>query len=96
MEKQKETRKELKRKLQITESDSFYALTNAYKNIDSCTTDNFMASGVTITIKNINKNNPIICEEFCIIDGLSEETIKAIKKDIKRSYDLKMSFIPKI
>lgn len=96
MEKQKETKKQLKRKLQILESDNFYALAKAYENIDRCNTNNFMASGVTITIKNINKDNPIICEEFCILDGLSDETIEAIKKDIKRSYDLKMSYIPKI
>lgn len=92
----KKTRQELKRELEVLKSDNFNALTTAYKNIDRCTTKNYMASGITITIKNINKTNNVICEEFCILDGLSDETIQAIKNDIKRSYDLKMSYIQKI
>lgn len=66
------------------------------KKIGKCTINNYMASGVTITIKNINKKNHVICDEFMISDGLSPETIEAIKKDIKRSYDLKMAYIVKI
>ena len=44
----------------------------------------------------INKENFVICQEFCITDGLSKETIEAIKNDIKRTYDLKISLSPKI
>jgi len=29
-------------------------------------------------------------------DGLSDETIEAIKKDIKRAYDLKLPYIAKL
>lgn len=50
-----------------------------------------MASGVTITINNINKTNSTIVEEVMIADGLSPETIAAIKADIKRSYKLTMN-----
>lgn len=90
------TKKELKRELIIKESDSFYRLAEAYKKINKCTQSNYIGSGIVLTIKNINKENFIVCDDFLIIDGLSDETIQAIKKDIKRSYDLKMSLIPKI
>lgn len=92
----KKTKQELKRELEILKADSFHALTTAYKAIDKCSSKNYMASGITITIKNINKTNSIICEEFCILDGLSDETIQTIKNDIKRSYDLKMAYIQKL
>jgi hypothetical protein len=96
MEKQKKTKQQLKREIQVSKADNFYSLSKAFKNIDKCSSRNYMGSGITIEIKNINKQNFVVCEEFMIIDGLSEETIEAIKKDIKRAYDLKMSLIPKL
>ena len=96
MTKIKKTKQELKRELQILNADNFHTLTNAYKQIDKCSSKNYMASGVTLTIKNINKTNNTICEEFLIIDGLSDETIEAIKRDIKRTYDYKMYMIQKL
>lgn len=63
----------------------------AYRNLDKCGQDRYMASGVTITIKNINKTDNTIVEEVIIADGLSPETIAAIKADIKRSYELTMN-----
>lgn len=90
------TKKELKRELNIKDSDNFYRLAEVYKKIDKCSQSNYIGSGIVLTIKNINKENFVICDDFMIIDGLSDETIQAIKKDIKRSYDLKMALIPKI
>lgn len=94
--KTKTTKQQLKRELEILKATEIYRLTDAYKAIDRCNTSNYMASGITFTVKNINKTNNVVCEEFCILDGLSDETITAIKNDIKRSYDLKMSYIQKI
>lgn len=88
--------KDLEREIEILKVESIHRLTDAYKNIDKCNMEKYMASGITITIKNINKKNHVICEEFMINDGLSFETIEAIKRDIKRAYDLKMSYIAKI
>jgi len=91
-----EDNKELKRRLEILEAGNINRLTEAYRKIDKCTIKNYMASGVTLTIKNINKKNFTICDEFMIGDGLSDETIEAIKKDIKRAYDLKLPYIAKL
>lgn len=87
---------ELEREIELIKVDNIHRLTDAYKNIEKCTDKNYMASAITITIKNINQKNFIVCEEFSIADGLSPETVEAIKRDIKRTYDLKMSFIKKI
>lgn len=92
----KKTKKELKRDLQVKEADNFFRLATAYEKIDKCGQKNYTGSGVTMTIQNINKENFVVCEEFLILDGLSDETISAIKADIKRTYDLKTALIPKI
>lgn len=60
----------------------------AYRSLDKCGQDRFMGSGLMIAVRNINKTNPIMFEEVMIADGLSPETIVALKVDIKRSYDL--------
>ena len=86
----------LERELEVLKAENIHRLTDAYKKIDKCTTTNYMASGITLTIKNINEKNFVVCEEFLISDGLSNETIQAIKNDIKRAYDLKMSYIQKL
>lgn len=95
-EKMKPTRKELKRQIEILKADNLFNLSQAHANIGKCGQDRYMGSGVAITVRNINKENNVICEEFLIADGLSPETIEAIKNDIKRSYELKLSLIPKL
>ncbi|MDA3806548.1 MAG: hypothetical protein PF440_01430 [Thiomicrorhabdus sp.] len=60
-------------------------LSKAFNKIDTAGSVKYFGSGVTITIKNINTTNNVICEEFCIFDGLSSETIEAIKRDILKS-----------
>lgn len=85
----KATKKEiLKHENRVMKASQLLTLNSAYRNIDKCSIEKYLASGITITIKNINKQNNVICEEFIINDGLSPETIEAIKKDIERSYDL--------
>jgi hypothetical protein len=83
---------QLKNKLRVLEAGQLSALCSAYKNVDRCGQDRFMASAVTITIRSINVSNNTIVEEVAISDGLSVETITAIKADIKRSLDLLMSY----
>jgi len=79
-------------KNRILKANDITVLANAFKNIDKTSSNRYMASGVTITINNINKEGFNIVEEFMIVDGLSQETINAIKNDIKRSYDLRLQF----
>ena len=58
----------------------------AYGNIKNANIDKLMGSGVLITIQYIGGKN--IIDPVLIRDGLSNETIEAIKSDIKRSCDL--------
>lgn len=82
----------LKNELRVLKASELFTICEAYRNINKCGQDRYMASGVTITLKNINQDKNTIVEEVCIADGLSLATITAIKQDIKRSYDLKNDF----
>lgn len=84
--KKKKTHKETKRELLEAKSSTVLAHVHASSYIGKCSTDKMMGSGVLLQLTGIGGKdliNPIL-----IRDGLSEETIEAIKKDIKRSYDL--------
>lgn len=83
---------ELRNKIRVLEACGLHAICEAYRNIDKCGSDRYLGSAVTITIKNINKTKNTVVEEVAISDGLSDETIAAIKADIKRSHELLMSY----
>lgn len=90
--KKKLTRNELlKHENRVLKASDLSTLSTAYKNIDKCSEKNYIGSAITITIKNINKTGYIIADEFSIADGLSDATIAAIKKDIEKSYNLKIN-----
>ena len=59
----------------------FFICLNTYKN-NIYEKDHEFIKEMAKQPKNINQTNDIICEEFFIKDGLSDETIKAIQKDI--------------
>jgi len=82
----------VRNELRVLKATQPYAQAEAYRNIDKCGQDRYMGSAVTITIRNINKDKNIVVEEVAISDGLSPETIAAIKADIKRSYDLSAAY----
>lgn len=92
MEKKKVTKKELQEELAIIKARDIIALDSAYRNINKANIETYLGSGIRITVKNINKTNNVICNEFMISDGLSPDTIKAIKEDIKRSFALVLSY----
>ena len=78
----------LKHELRVMKASQKSVICEAFRNVSKCGTDRYMGSAVTITIRNINKDKNVVVEEVCISDGLSAETIAAIKADLKRSYDL--------
>jgi len=84
--------KYLKNKLRISEASSVSRLHDAHRDLKNCSEEKYTSSSLTITVKNINKDNTTVIEEFVINDGFSKELIEALKKDIKKSYDLKMTF----
>jgi len=74
--------------LRVLKASQNYALAQAHRQIDKCGQDRYMASAVTIIIRNINVANNVVVEEVAISDGFSQATIDAIKADIERSYKL--------
>lgn len=91
--KPKVTKAELQRK--ILELEAGYASTYHFADatIGKASTDHLMASGVVLQLTTLGGRqiiNPVL-----IKDGLSPETIAAIRKDIVRSYELATMFKPK-
>ena len=62
-------------------------------NIGKASTDHLMASGVIITLTVLGGRT--IFDPVLIRDGLSVETIEAIRADFRRSYDLAVRYKPK-
>lgn len=88
------TEDQLKNQIRILEAQDIWRLIEAHKALDRCTKTNYLASGLTITIKNINKTKTTVAEEFMISNGFSDTLIEALKNDIKQSYDDKKNIIP--
>lgn len=89
------TVKKLSRLAQMTKDLLYYkahdilTLSKAFKDVSKCNSDKYMASGVIITIRDLSGKE--VVESFMISDGLSEDSIAALKADIKRTYDLRVS-----
>jgi hypothetical protein len=81
------------RKILELESQLAHRYHFANQTIDKCSTKHLMASGVLLQLTGVGGKeliNPVM-----IKDGLSTETIEAIKKDLKRSYDLAIMYAVK-
>lgn len=72
---------------QLAASYSFAA-----KEIGKASTDHLMASGVLMQLNALGGRELI--KPVVIRDGLSLETIEALKKDLARSYDLATAYKP--
>jgi hypothetical protein len=75
--------------LNLAKAQDIASLSQAYKTLDKAGFDKFMASGVVVEIKDLSGHSFV--NGFMVSDGLSQETIDALKKDIKRTYDLRLS-----
>lgn len=80
----------LKRKVIELGGSSPTAYHVAHASLMSCAEDKMMGSGVLLSLSFLGGKAPF--EPIVIRDGLSKETIEAIKRDIKRSYDLATLF----
>ena len=56
-------------------------------------TEHLMGSGVIVHLKVLGGRD--VTFPFMISDGLSKETIEALRADIRRTYNLKTDFKPK-
>ena len=86
------TRQELERKVKELESQLVHRHHFATRSIDKAGTKNIMGSGVIISLVVLGGRE--IIEPLCIRDGLSDETINALKADIIRSYEIATMFKP--
>jgi hypothetical protein len=82
----KPTRQELERKVFELESQLVHRCHFASRSIDKAGTKKLMGSGVIISLVVLGGRE--IIEPLCIRDGLSDETIAALKADFARSYEI--------
>lgn len=84
---------ELERKLNEALAGQAHVYHFASASIDKASTDHLLASGVIITLTVLGGRE--IFSPVLIRDGLSKETIAALKADFVRSYENTVSFKPK-
>ena len=90
--KKKPTRAELELRLAHMEAQLASTYHFADANIERASQQHFTASGVVLELTAYNGKE--IIPPVMIKDGLSDETIEAIRADLARSYDLAVMFKP--
>lgn len=90
IKKPKQTRQDLERKVRELEAQLVHRCHFASLNIEKAGTKHLAASGVIISLVVLGGRE--IIEPVCIRDGLSEETIAALKSDFARSYEIATVF----
>lgn len=88
--KNKVTKADLKRQIMELKAQLPVRDTTAYSAIDKAHTDKCLGSGVIVSMVFLGGN--FIFEPVLISDGLSQETIDAIKTDLRRSQELKTMY----
>ena len=83
------TYKQIQRQLLESEANQPYTLRRAHESVDKTSIDRLTGSGIVLHITGLGGAD--IVEPVMIGDGLSNETIAAIKADLKRCSDLKTS-----
>lgn len=85
---------ELERKLGEALAGQVHQYHFAGSCLDKASTDHLTGSGVVLTLTVLGGRK--ICEPVLIRDGLSKETITALKADLVRSFELATLFKPKL
>lgn len=83
----------LERELRESAAGSAHVYHFADASIGKASTDHLMGSGVVLTLTVLGGRE--ICSPILIRDGLSKETIEALKADFRRSYALATMYKPK-
>lgn len=84
----------LERKLREALAGQVHVYHFANSSIDKASTDHLMGSGVIITLTVLGGRE--VFSPVMIRNGLSKETIAALKKDFVRSYEGAMEFKPNV
>lgn len=90
--KQKLTKAQLRLRLKHMEAQLAHAYHFADAYLKKTGTDRMMASGVVLELT--ANNGEALIPPVMIKDGLSNETIAAIRADLARSYELAVQFKP--
>lgn len=88
----KPSREDLERRIKELEAQLVHRYAFGAQTIDKASMSKLMGSGVILTLTALG--GKAIIEPVCIKDGLSDETINALKVDFRRSYDLAVMFKP--
>ncbi len=83
---------ELQRQLLESKASHAFVYGAATSVIHKASTQHMMGSGVVLTLTALGGRE--ICLPVMMRDGLSEETIEALKKDLERSYQLATMWQP--
>jgi len=92
MRKKTQTKADLLRRILELEAQLASTYHFAGISLDKASKKHMMASGVLLQLNAIGGHQ--IIPPTVIKDGLSDDTIKAIKADLKESYDLAVAFKP--
>jgi hypothetical protein len=92
VKKPKTTKAQLRHKIKELEAQLASTYHFAGCHIGKTSTDHLMGSGVLLELTLLGGRQAI--PPVVIRDGLSKETIEAIKADMRRSYDLAVAFKP--
>lgn len=93
MKKATKSRADLEREINELKGQLAYVYAIACNNLISASTDRLTGSGAVITISALGGRH--IIDSVVIRDGLSPETIAALRNDLKRSYELATLAKPK-
>lgn len=91
--KKKATKSDLRRKITELESQLSHAYYSADVGLDKAGQKHFMGSGIVMTLTGLGGKE--LVPPVCIKDGLSQETIDAIRADLRRSYELSNLLAPR-
>lgn len=83
---------DLERQLKEALAGHAHVYHSAHRALDKASTKNLMGSAVIVTLTGIGGRE--ICNPVLIRDGLSEETLAALKADLVRSYEVAVAFKP--
>lgn len=86
------TRQEMERKIRELEAQLTHRCHFAARTIDKAGIKSLTGSGVILSLVTLGGRE--IIEPVCIRDGLSDETIAALKADFVRSYEIATMFKP--
>ena len=90
--KKTETRADLQRQVKELNAQLAHVYYFAHQELPKASTKHMMASGVLLTVTALGGRQ--LMTPVLIRDGLSDDTIAALQRDLVRSYELMMTFKP--